>query len=88
MGLGARVGPREAATGGLPSVLSVSVLSVSPVLTVLSSNHQAYRMRSLRYHPDRKGGSTASFQRIHQVRVRVGVRVRARVRVIPADTPG
>ena len=24
-------------------------------------------MRSLRYHPDRKGGSTAAFQRIHQV---------------------
>jgi hypothetical protein len=27
---------------------------------------QAYRMRSLRYHPDRKGGSTAAFQRIAQ----------------------
>ena len=38
-------------------------------------------MRSLRYHPDRKGGSTASFQRIHQVRVRVRVRARVRVRV-------
>ena len=27
---------------------------------------QAYRMRSLKYHPDRKGGSTAAFQRIAQ----------------------
>jgi DnaJ-class molecular chaperone len=25
---------------------------------------QAYRMRSLKYHPDRKGGSTRAFQRI------------------------
>jgi hypothetical protein len=27
---------------------------------------QAYRMRSLKFHPDRKGGSTATFQRIAQ----------------------
>ena len=27
---------------------------------------QAYRMRSLKFHPDRKGGSTAAFQRIAQ----------------------
>jgi curved DNA-binding protein CbpA len=27
---------------------------------------QAYRLRSLKHHPDRKGGSTASFQRINQ----------------------
>ena len=27
---------------------------------------QAYRMRSLKYHPDRKGGSTTAFQRIAQ----------------------
>jgi len=27
---------------------------------------QAYRMRSLKYHPDRKNGSTAAFQRIAQ----------------------
>ena len=27
---------------------------------------QAYRMRSLKYHPDRKGGSTQAFQRIAQ----------------------
>ena len=27
---------------------------------------QAYRLRSLKHHPDRKGGSTAAFQRINQ----------------------
>ena len=26
---------------------------------------QAYRMASLKYHPDRSGGSTAAFQRVH-----------------------
>ena len=29
------------------------------------SPRQAYRMRSLKFHPDRKTGSTAAFQRVH-----------------------
>jgi len=39
-------------------VLGVTIDATSKQL------QQAYRMRSLKYHPDRKGGSTAAFQRI------------------------